>query len=167
MMLPNAALQPENNAHTANELTELERRFLNAWQQEFPLSPTPYADIADELGVTETEVLQMLDSLSRRNILSRIGPVFTPNRAGASTLVAMAVPPEQLEPVAALVNSYDEVNHNYERQHDFNLWFVLTAADRARIDTIIDELREKTGFQILNLPLEQAYHIDLGFPLWC
>ncbi|HID82910.1 MAG TPA: Lrp/AsnC family transcriptional regulator [Chromatiales bacterium] len=160
-------IQKETNQVAVSELTDLERRFLNAYQHEFPLSPMPYADIADELGVTETKILEMLDSLSRRKILSRIGPVFTPNRAGASTLVAMAVPAEQLEEVAALVNSYDEVNHNYERLNDFNLWFVLTASDRNRIEEIIQELRDKTGFQILNLPLEQAYHIDLGFPLWC
>ncbi len=163
----NSTIQKQTDQVTVSELTELERRFLNAYQHEFPITPTPYADIADELGVTETRVLEMLDSLSQRKILSRIGPVFTPNRAGCSTLVAMAVPAEQLEEVAALVNRYDEVNHNYERLNHFNLWFVLTAADRERIEIIIQELRDKTGFQILNLPLEQAYHIDLGFPLWC
>lgn len=163
----NSTIRKETEKVTVSELTELERRFLNAYQHEFPMSPMPYADIAGELGVSETEVLEMLDSLSKRKVLSRIGPVFTPNRAGASTLVAMAVPAEQLEEVAILINRYDEVNHNYERLNHFNLWFVLTASDRARIETIIHELRDITGFQILNLPLEQAYHIDLGFPLWC
>lgn len=167
MNMLNSTIQKETREVSVSKLTELERRFLNAYQHEFPMSPTPYADIADELGLTEANVLEMLDSLSRRNILSRIGPVFTPNRAGCSTLVAMAVPAEQLEAVAALVNSYDEVNHNYERLNDFNLWFVLTASDHERIETIVSELRNKTGFQLLNLPLEQAYHIDLGFPLWC
>lgn len=160
-------IQKEVNQVTLYELTELERRFLNAYQRDFPMSPTPYADIANELNVTEVVVLEMLNSLSQRKILSRVGPVFTPNRAGSSTLVAMAVPTEQLEAVAAMINCYDEVNHNYERLNNFNLWFVLTASDRDRIETIIREIRDQTGFQILNLPLEQAYHIDLGFPLWC
>lgn len=159
--------QHESTRITVCELTDLERRFLNAFQHDFPITPTPYADIAEELHATEAEILDMMDSLTQRKILSRVGPVFTPNRAGRSTLVAMAVPVEQLEDIAKLVNSYDEVNHNYERLNEFNLWFVLTASDRERIDTIIKELRDQTGFQILNLPLEQAYHIDLGFPLWC
>jgi len=167
MSILSSEKQHDSTQITVSQLTDLERRFLNAFQHDFPLTPTPYADIAEELNVTEAEVLKMLDSLEQRKILSRVGPVFTPNRAGCSTLVAMAVPVKQLEDIAKLVNSYDEVNHNYERLNKFNLWFVLTASDQERIETIILELREKTGFQILNLPLEQAYHIDLGFPLWC
>ena len=147
------------------ELTELDRRLLNDFQQDFPLSPTPYADIAHDLGVTEAEVLARLDVLKSAGAVSRVGAVVRPNTVGVSTLAAMAVPPEQLESVAALVNGYTEVNHNYEREHRLNLWFVATAPDAARLQSTLDEIAGRTGYEVLSFPLVEDYHIDLGFDL--
>ena len=158
---------PTDSHAGPSRLSALERRLLNDYQRGFPLSPTPYADIAADLGVGEAEVLACLDSLSRRGMISRIGPVFQPRRTGASTLAAMAVPVDRLEPVADLVSAYPEVNHNYEREHQFNLWFVVTASTRERVTEVLAEIRDRTGLRVLDLPMERQYHIDLGFPLWC
>ena len=147
------------------ELTELDRRLLNDFQQDFPLSPTPYADMARNLGVTEAEVLARLEALKSAGAVSRVGAVVRPNTVGVSTLAAMAVPPEQLESVAALVNDYTEVNHNYEREHRLNLWFVATAPDAVRLSTVLDEIAGRTGYEVLSFPLVEDYHIDLGFDL--
>ena len=147
------------------ELTELDRRLLNDFQQDFPLSPTPYADIARDLGVTEAEVLARLEALKNAGAVSRVGAVVRPNTVGVSTLAAMAVPPEQLESVAALVNGYTEVNHNYEREHRLNLWFVATAPDTERLQSTLDEIATRTGYEVLSFPLVEDYHIDLGFEM--
>jgi len=147
------------------KLTELDRRLLNDFQQDFPLSPTPYADIARDLGVTEAEVLARLEALKNAGAVSRVGAVVRPNTVGVSTLAAMAVPPEQLESVAALVNGYTEVNHNYEREHRLNLWFVATAPDTERLQSTLDEIAARTGYEVLSFPLVEDYHIDLGFDL--
>ena len=72
--------------------------------------------------------------------MSRVGAVVRPNTVGASTLAAMAVPPRDLERVAALVSGYAEVNHNYEREHRLNLWFVVAAPDSARLQQVLDEI---------------------------
>ncbi len=146
-------------------LTELDRRLLNDFQQDFPLSAAPYADIARRLGVTEEEVLLRLTALKATGVISRVGAVVRPNTVGASTLAAMTVPPEKLESVAALVNSYTEVNHNYEREHRLNLWFVATAPDTARLQAALDEIAARTGYEVLSFPLVEDYHIDLGFDL--
>jgi DNA-binding Lrp family transcriptional regulator len=147
------------------ELTELDRRLLNDFQQDFPLTPTPYADMARKLGVTEEEVLVRLETLKNAGAVSRVGAVVRPNTVGVSTLAAMAVPPEQLESVAALVNGYTEVNHNYEREHRLNLWFVATAPDTTRLQSVLDEIAGRTGYEVLSFPLVEDYHIDLGFDL--
>jgi hypothetical protein len=84
---------------------------------------------------------------------------------GASTLAAMAVPPGRLAAVAAMVNTFAEVNHNYEREHRFNLWFVITAPDQASLERVLDEIRRRAGLPVLNLPMLAEYHIDLGFQL--
>jgi len=149
------------------ELTELEKRLLNAWQKGFPLTPTPFADIARKLGTSEALVLRLLKKLQDQGVISRVGPVFTPRRVGTSTLAALAVPPHRLESVAELVSAYPEVNHNYEREHHFNLWFVVTAPDADRLQEVLDDIQARTGLPLLDLPLEAQYHIDLGFPLWC
>jgi DNA-binding Lrp family transcriptional regulator len=143
----------------------LERELLDAFQKDFPLEPRPYRAIADRLGCDEDTVLDLLRRLKEAGLVSRVGPVFAPHQAGASTLAAMAVPVDRLEEVAALVTDYDEVNHNYEREHDFNLWFVLAAPDAYRIVEVLREIESRTGISVMNLPLEEAFHIDLGFPL--
>jgi len=147
------------------ELTHIERRLLNDFQHDFPLSPTPYADIAHELGVSEAEVLTTLARLQQQGAVSRVGAVLRPNTVGVSTLAAMAVPNAELETVAALVSAYQEVNHNYEREHRLNLWFVVTAPDSARLQQVLDEITSRSGYEVLPFPLLEDYHIDLGFDL--
>jgi DNA-binding Lrp family transcriptional regulator len=147
------------------ELTELDRRLLNDFQQDFPLSPTPYSDMARILGVTEADVLARLEALKKAGAVSRIGAVVRPNTVGVSTLAAMAVPPSILESVATIVSGYTEVNHNYEREHRLNLWFVAAAPDAARLQAVLDEIAVRTGHEVLSFPLVEDYHIDLGFDL--
>ncbi len=147
-------------------LDALDRRLLDEHQRGFPVRETPFAEIARGLGCEADEVLRRLAALCRHGVVSRVGPVFAPGRIGASTLAAMAVPPARLESVAACVNRYRAVNHNYEREHDINLWFVLAAPDADELDGALADVRRRTGLEVLDLRLERAYHIDLGFPLW-
>lgn len=148
-------------------LNDLEKRLLNEYQKGLPLSPTPFREIAERLGTSEALVLKVLERLQRLGVVSRVGPVFKPKRVGASTLAAMAVPEARLEAVANQISAYPEVNHNYEREDSYNLWFVVTAPDQERLDRVLQQMEQETGYPILNLPLEKQFHIDLGFPLWC
>lgn len=146
-------------------ISELDKRLLNDFQRDFPLDPRPYAALADRLGVSEQQVLEALRALQHSGTVARVGPVFRPNRVGVSTLAAMAVPPERLAEIADLVSACPAVNHNYEREHRFNLWFVMTAPDRDQLQRDLDDIERRTGFALLDLPLEEDYHIDLGFEL--
>lgn len=146
-------------------LDAVDRRLLDDFQQGFPLGPRPYRALAEQLGISEAEVLARLERLSLAGIVSRVGPVLRPGRAGVSTLAAMRVAPERIETVAALISAYPEVNHNYEREHDFNLWFVLTAPDADRLAAVLDEIQTRTGLPVMDLPMLDDYHIDLGFKL--
>ncbi|MCY1400760.1 AsnC-like ligand binding domain protein [compost metagenome] len=146
------------------ELDTLSRQLLDRFQKGLPICAEPYRMIAEALGCEEQEVLQRLERLHECGALSRVGPVFEHRLAGASTLAALAVPPERLEAVAQRISSYPEVNHNYQREHFYNLWFVLTADNRDHIDAVLDEIAADTGLSPLDLPMLQAYHIDLAFP---
>lgn len=147
-------------------LDATDRRLLDEFQRDLPITARPYREMAARLGVTEGEAIARLQQLKTRGCVSRVGPVLAPRRLGASTLAALRVPPERLDAVAALVSGYDEVNHNYAREHDYNLWFVVTASSPGRVRGVLDDIELRTGLVPLDLPLEQAYHIDLGFPLW-
>jgi len=144
---------------------ELDRRLLNDFQHDFPLVDEPYVEIARRLGTSEAEVLARLTRLTRDGAISRIGTVVRPNTVGVSTLAAMAVPPERLDEVAQLVNSCRGVNHNYEREHRLNLWFVATAPDAAALQATLDDIAARSGLDVLPFPLLEDYHIDLGFEL--
>ncbi len=156
----------DDPAESAKALSALERRLLDEFQRDFPLVPAPFAEMATRLGVSESEVIDALTNLKARGFVSRVGPVFAPRRLGYSLLSALAVPAESLEAVASMVNDFEEVNHNYEREHEYNLWFVVTGDDEQRVQRVLDEIEQRTGLTALRLPLERAYHIDLGFPLW-
>ncbi|WP_246540233.1 Lrp/AsnC family transcriptional regulator [sulfur-oxidizing endosymbiont of Gigantopelta aegis] len=153
-------------------LTLLEKQLLNDYQQGIPLVSEPYAVIATEMqakgfSVTTDEIITRFSALKARGMISRIGPVFRPKRVGGSTLAAMAVPEARMDEVANIVSSFTEVNHNYEREHDFNLWFVVTASSQQEVEQTLDKIAQQTGLSVMNLPMESDYHIDLGFPLWC
>jgi len=143
----------------------LEQRLLNDFQRNFPLAPAPFERIARDLDTSGERVLALLRALQRDGAVSRVGPVFRPNRVGASTLAAMAVPAAELEAVAAIVNRFPQVNHNYEREHRYNLWFVVTARDQAALDAALRGIETAAGYPTLVLPLVRDYHIDLGFPM--
>lgn len=140
-------------------------RLLNSWQRGFPLVPQPFATIARDCGLDEDEVITRFGQLRSRGLIDRIGPVFRPNTAGASTLAAMAVPDARLDAVAAQVSAHAGVNHNYERENRINLWFVATAPSEAALRSTLSRIEHETGLPVLRLPLLEEFHIDLGFDL--
>lgn len=158
-------LMIESQASKDHAFDDLERRIVDSYQRDFPLTSRPYAAMAEQLGVDEDDVLGCLERLQEAGTFARIGAVVAPHTVGRSTLAAMNVPRDRLDEVAELVNGYREVNHNYEREHRFNLWFVVTAPDFARVTEVLDEIGARAGLKVLDLPLVEAYHIDLGFPL--
>ena len=143
----------------------LEFRLLNEFQRDFPFVPRPFEIIAEDLGVSETSVIERLRRLQALGCIGRVGAVFAPRRIGVSTLAALAAQPEWLESIAARVGAHPEVNHNYERAHGYNLWFVVTAADAGHLGRVLGEIEAETGCAVISLPLVEEFHIDLGFDL--
>ncbi len=141
----------------------LEQVLLNNYQRDFSLSSTPFTDIAKNNNTETVTILSTINKLIKAGFVSRVGPVFRPNTIGVSTLAAMMVPEQQLETVADLVNQYTEVNHNYERGHDYNLWFVATAPNKQHLEAALLDIEARSGIDIMRLPMVKEYHIDLGF----
>ena len=140
--------------------TSLGLHLLNDFQQNFPLCPAPFAELAAKLGVAETAVLRKLEQLRREGKIARVGAVFAPKRIGASTLAAMAVPAGKLAAVADAINRFPEVTHNYEREHHYNHWFVVTAGSEGRLQAALGAIEQSTGYPLLRLPLLREYLFD-------
>ncbi|MFT5756418.1 MAG: DNA-binding Lrp family transcriptional regulator [Alteromonadaceae bacterium] len=144
-------------------LSLLQQHIIDGYQKGFPLTSEPFKQIAIQLNATEQQVLAAVNDLNQKGVLSRIGPVFNHKKAGASTLAAIAVPPEKIDKIAGIINQFEQVNHNYAREHEYNLWFVITAKDWQILNEIIEQIEALTGLSVLVLPMEASYHIDLSF----
>ncbi|MEK8050261.1 Lrp/AsnC family transcriptional regulator [Ideonella sp. DXS22W] len=138
---------------------------LNPWQQRFPLDRRPFATVAAAACRDEASVIATYRAMNANGKLSRIGGVFGQGAGGAALLAGMQVPAERLEAVAAIVSAHPGVNHNYEREHAFNLWFVMTGRDAEAVDASMAQIARDTGLPAVALRMRRAYRIDLGFDL--
>ena len=144
---------------------------IDEYQSDFPVESRPFErvarDIAAETGVSvdADAVLDRVRDLREQGVFRRFGPVLNPPVIGSSTLAAVRAPEDRFDEIAEIINGYRQVNHNYRRDHEWNQWFVVTAGSRAKRDEILAEIEEKTGCEVLNLPMLTDYYIDLEFPV--
>lgn len=149
------------------KLDTVDRRLLDRLQSDFPLERRPYQRIAEELGMSEEEVITRIRGLIDRGLVRRLGPIMSlKGLGGSSTLVAMRVPDDDVERVAGVVSEYREVSHNYLRPAEYNLWFTLSSLEGdGRLEEVIREIEEKTGYKAYNLPTTRKYKIGVRFDI--
>ncbi|MCK0143918.1 Lrp/AsnC family transcriptional regulator [Aliiroseovarius sp. F20344] len=143
----------------------IDRALLDDWQRGFPVVPRPFAALATAIGTSETDVLTRLADLQESGHVTRVGATCAPNTLSASTLAAVAVPENQVEKVAAIINEDPGVNHSYEREDQWNIWFVATGPDRDAVNASLERIAGRTGLRVLDLRLKQPFNIDLGFKM--
>lgn len=143
-------------------LDDIDRKLINALQGDFPLVPEPYRQVAETLGLSEAELLRRLDAMLERRVLTRFGPMFQIERAGgAFVLAALRVPEAEFERVAAQVNAFPEVAHNYRREHTLNMWFVLATATPQGIADTTAAIEAATGLPVFAFPKEREYFVEM------
>jgi DNA-binding Lrp family transcriptional regulator len=143
-------------------LDEIDRKLINALQGGFPLVPEPYRQVAESLGLSEDEVLRRLDAMLEHRVLTRFGPMFQIEKAGgAFVLAAMRVSEADFDRVAAQVNAFPEVAHNYRREHAMNMWFVLATATPEGIARTIAAIEAATGLPVFAFPKEREYFVEM------
>jgi len=148
-------------------MDDTDRVILNRIQSEFPLTPHPYLAIADDLGLSEDDVLNRLVRLKRSGIIRRIGGNFVPEKLGfVSTLCAASVPEDKIDTFSKVVNIYPGVTHNYQRDNEFNIWFTFIAPSMEEIAENLDKISLETGVDdIINLPATKVFKIKAQFDL--
>ncbi|HHB91886.1 MAG TPA: Lrp/AsnC family transcriptional regulator [Thioploca sp.] len=141
-------------------MDDIDRSIINNLQGNFPICENPYAQVAEKLNITEIELIQHIEKLLEQGILTRFGPMYHAERLGGGlTLAAMQVPVADFEKVTEQVNVFSEVAHNYAREHELNMWFVLATERPKQIDSIITAIETKTGLHVYNMPKQAEYYI--------
>lgn len=149
---------------TQAALDDTDRALVNRLQHGLPLVSNPWAAVAAELGLDADGVLARVQRLLATGVLTRFGPMFQIERAGGRfTLAAMAVPEARFDEVAAIVNAFPEVAHNYQRSHHLNMWFVVATETPAQCADVLGRIAEATGLAVLDMPKQREFHVLLHF----
>ncbi len=147
------------------KLDKIDKDIVNRIQSNFPITSRPYRTVAEELNLTEKEVLERVLRLKKIGIIRRIGGNFVPGKLGyVSTLCAARVPVDKIDHFADVVNRYPGVTHNYQRDNKYNVWFTFISSSMDEIEANLKQIAEETGINdILNLPATKVFKIRAQF----
>ena len=141
----------------------LDKEILNEIQWTFPLVSQPYHEIAKKFDISVDVVKKRLTNLKQTGILRQLSAIFDTRRLGyKSSLVAMEIEPDKLDYVAHQINRHPGVSHNYERNHQFNLWFTLAVPPGSDLKTEVDKFSKLEGIKKIRLlPTIQLFKIGV------
>lgn len=143
-------------------MDDIDRNIINTLQHGFPVCDRPYLQAATELGLTEQELLDRLQALLDDGTLSRFGPLYHAElMGGALTLAAVKVPEHRFDEVTEIINAFPEVAHNYARNHELNMWFVIATETPEQLQQTIDAIEQRTGLPVFNMPKINEYFVGL------
>jgi DNA-binding Lrp family transcriptional regulator len=145
----------------------VDREICNVIQSDFPLVDRPFLKIAEDLGVTEQEVMDRIVELKRKNVVRQIGAIFDTRRLGyKTTLVAMRIPEDALDAAAQVINRHPGVSHNYARNGQFNLWFTLAVSPFEDLDETLESMAKETGAEATRkMPTIKFFKIGVNFDM--
>lgn len=143
-------------------MDEIDKQIINALQDGFPICDAPYHQVAAQLGLTEQDLIARLKTLLDNGILTRFGPLYNAEQmGGALTLAAVKAPIERFDEIAEIINTFPEVAHNYARNHELNMWFVIATETPEQILQTISAIEQLTNLTVYNMPKNQEYFVNL------
>ncbi|WP_206485687.1 Lrp/AsnC family transcriptional regulator [Thalassotalea sp. G2M2-11] len=155
-----------NKTQVVPELSSLERALINVLQHGLPVCEKPFEQVAEQVGSDEQTVISTLNQLLEQKVLTRFGPMYDAAcLGGAFTLAALSVPDDKFEQVTEQVNSFEQIAHNYKRDHDYNMWFVIATESQQEIEQVVKAIEAKTGFSVLNVPKLEEFYVGLYLPV--
>ena len=143
-------------------MDEIDKQIINALQDGFPICDSPYQQVAAQLGLGEQGLIARLQSLLNNGTLTRFGPLYNAEQmGGALTLSAVKAPKERFDEVTEIINNFPEVAHNYARNHELNMWFVIATETPEQIQQTISSIEQQTGLAVYNMPKIKEYFVNL------
>lgn len=147
------------------ELNEKEKLVLNQIQTSFPVESRPYQVLGERLGMSEDDVLGIVQKLRKSGLIRRMGGNFAAKNLGyVSTLCAAKVPMDKFDLFVETVNKFSGVTHNYRRENDLNVWFTFIAPSMKKVEESLSKITAVTGVdEIYNLPADRLFKIKVDF----
>jgi len=143
-------------------MDEIDKRIINALQDGFPICDAPYRQVAAQLGLGEQDLIDRLKALLDNGTLTRFGPLYNAEQmGGALTLAAVKAPKERFDEIAEIINAFPEVAHNYARNHELNMWFVIATETPGQVQQTIEAIEQQTGLTVYNMPKKKEYFVNL------
>jgi len=148
------------------ELHTHDKKIINQLQGGFPLCENPWDELEQSLEMPADEIISRIERMKSEGLLSRFGPMYHAEKMGGGlTLAAIKVDKSRYDEVTEIVNGFSEVAHNYEREHELNMWFVIATESPELIQQVIDSIEHKTGLKVYNMPKKHEFFLNLKFEI--
>ena len=135
---------------------------INFLKDGFHFCAETYLQVANQLGLSEEDVLARLKKLLDNGTLTRFGALYNAERmGGALTLAALKVPEKDFEHITKIVNAFPEVAHNYASNHELNMWFVVATETPEQLHNTLLAIAQQTGLHVYNMPKINEYFVGL------
>ena len=127
----------------------------------------PFDAIAKKFDTTPEIIKEKLNNLKEIGVLRQLSAIFDTRKLGyTSSLVAMEIEHDKLDYVASQINRHPGVSHNYERDHQFNLWFTLAVPPGADLNAELEKFNVLKGIKkVRMLPTLQLFKIGVKLDL--
>jgi DNA-binding Lrp family transcriptional regulator len=132
-------------------MSSIERRILAVLQQGLPRSQRPYDDMAREIGIDTSRLLEVLKQWKRQGKLRRIGAILNHCKIGlgAGAMVAWQVEPARVTEVGKILAKFQEVTHAYERHVNkdwpYSVYTMVHAKSAEDIRQIVQQMSRACG----------------------
>ncbi len=112
----------------------MKNEVLSIIQKKFPLTKRPFLEIAKSLNLSEEEILKIIQEEKKNKIIRQTSAIFDTKSLGfKSSLVAFKVKDTDIDKAVEIINLHPGVSHNYERDHDFNIWFTIAVDPNSKL----------------------------------
>ncbi|WP_233083874.1 siroheme decarboxylase subunit beta [Methanococcoides orientis] len=138
-------------------MDEIDTRLLKLTQDGIPFVHSPFAMVAEELGIAEDEVICRIEQLQKNGFIRRFGASIGHRAIGitANAMCTWNVPDERVEEVGAVMAGFTEVTHCYERPRypdwPYNLFTMVHSYTKEDCEYVAQEISKATGITDYNL----------------
>lgn len=132
-------------------LTETDKRIIYLLQGDLPVTGQPFAWLAEQLGLAESEIIDRIQDLKNKGVIRRFGATLRHQQSGfpANVMVAWRVDEKSIEEIGAELAGFRMVSHCYQRritdQWPYNLYTMVHGQSRQDCRATVKEMSEATG----------------------
>ncbi len=147
-------------------MDEIDRKILKIIQDGFPVCDDPYDEIGKKIGMQGDEVFKRIENLYSDGYIIKISPKFIRKKDVFNALIGIRVKSENVENVVNFLNNFDEISHNDLREHQYNIWFTLSAKNEEEFKEILNTIRKNDKIEdMVILPTKKVFKVNLEFDI--